>query len=198
MLRDLGSRDAEFIGIVADIRQRLLALAGVADAGYEAILMQGSGTFGIEAVLSSCIPPAASCLSSVNGAYGRRMAQIARAHGIACRTIDFAENAWPDLAAVEQAVQADGGLYPYRHRALGNDQRPSKPPCGAGELARRNGLVFIVDAVSSFGGMPLNPAGPTSIFSSHRPTNAFRACRVFALFWRGARPCWQPRAGRAA
>jgi 2-aminoethylphosphonate-pyruvate transaminase len=159
MLRDLGSRDPEFIGIVADIRKRLLALAGAADAGYEAILMQGSGTFGIEAVLSSCIPAGGKLLVIVNGAYGRRMALIARAHGIACSTIDFDENAWPDCAAVEQAVQADRG---FTHIAIVHSETTSgllNPLAEAGELARRNGLVFIVDAVSSFGGVPLNPAG---------------------------------------
>jgi 2-aminoethylphosphonate-pyruvate transaminase len=54
MLVDMGSRDDEFIAIVRDIRRQLLALGGVSQAqGYEAVLMQGSGTFGIEAVLSS-------------------------------------------------------------------------------------------------------------------------------------------------
>src|SRR5207253_67895 len=58
MLRDLGSRDHEFIEIVRDIRHRLLALAGVSQTdGYEAILLQGSGTFGVEAVVSCAAPP---------------------------------------------------------------------------------------------------------------------------------------------
>jgi 2-aminoethylphosphonate-pyruvate transaminase len=158
MLRDLGSRDPEFIGIVADIRQRLLALAGVADAGYEAILIQGSGTFGIEAVLSSCIPTGGKLLVIVNGAYGRRMALIARANGIACSTIDFDENMWPDFAVVENAVRTDGN---FTHIAIVHSETTSgllNPLAQAGGIARRYGLVYIVDAVSSFGGVPLNPA----------------------------------------
>ena len=47
MRRDLGSRDAEFLAIVRDIRRRLVELAG---GGYEAIPMQGSGTFAIESL----------------------------------------------------------------------------------------------------------------------------------------------------
>jgi 2-aminoethylphosphonate-pyruvate transaminase len=58
MQRDVGSRDSEFIAVVAEIRRRLLELAGVSqEQGYEAVLMQGSGTFGIEAVVSSAFPP---------------------------------------------------------------------------------------------------------------------------------------------
>ncbi|MBI5943294.1 MAG: hypothetical protein HY864_02900 [Chloroflexi bacterium] len=56
MLRDLGSRDSEFISIVKDVRRRLVELGGASDE-YTAILMQGSGTFGIEAAISSVIPP---------------------------------------------------------------------------------------------------------------------------------------------
>ena len=75
MLRDLGSRDYEFINIVADIRQRLLEIGGVAGDGYEAIIMQGSGTYCLESVVSSTIPPGGNLLVIINGAYGRRIAQ---------------------------------------------------------------------------------------------------------------------------
>ena len=49
MLRDLGSRDFEFIAAVKDIRARLAAMTG-APNDFEAVLMQGSGTFSVEAV----------------------------------------------------------------------------------------------------------------------------------------------------
>ena len=61
MLRDVGTWDREFSAVVATIRQSLLAVAGVSQAqGYEAVLMQGSGSFGLEAVVTSVIPPGAS------------------------------------------------------------------------------------------------------------------------------------------
>jgi 2-aminoethylphosphonate-pyruvate transaminase len=60
MLQDLGSRDHTFIGIIKDVRERLLGISG-ADKNYEAILMQGSGTFSIEAVISSTMPRTANC-----------------------------------------------------------------------------------------------------------------------------------------
>src|SRR5262245_30224049 len=78
MLRDLGSRDFEFIGVVRDVRRRLLALGGFSADDYTAIIMQGSGTFSVEAVISSAMPPDGSLLVLVNGAYGQRMVQIAQ------------------------------------------------------------------------------------------------------------------------
>src|SRR5687767_15375182 len=78
MQRDIGSRDSEFMDLIARIRTELLAIAGVSqESGYEAVLMQGSGTFAIEAVLSSVIPPDGRLLVLANGAYGERMLQIA-------------------------------------------------------------------------------------------------------------------------
>ena len=60
MLRDLGSRDLEFIQVIEDIRNSLLSLAGVSQAeGWEAVPMQGSGTCAIESVISSITPPEA-------------------------------------------------------------------------------------------------------------------------------------------
>ena len=57
MLRDAGSWHFEFGAVVQSIRERLLALAAVSqEAGYEAVLMQGSGTFGVESVVTSAVP----------------------------------------------------------------------------------------------------------------------------------------------
>ena len=56
MLRDLGSRDGEFIGVVKKIRERLLKLAGVSQSqGWETVLMQGSGTASVESALGSLV-----------------------------------------------------------------------------------------------------------------------------------------------
>src|SRR5215469_9775723 len=92
MLRDAGSRDVEFLQTVREIRDRLLRIGGAASRDYECVLMQGSGTFAIESVISSAIPRDGRLLALVNGAYGRRIAQMARVHGIETFTLDVAEN----------------------------------------------------------------------------------------------------------
>ena len=71
MLRDVGSRDVEFIEIIRRVRRGLLKLAGVStESGWEAVLMQGSGTFGLEAGISSIVDSGRKLLVIVNGAYG--------------------------------------------------------------------------------------------------------------------------------
>src|ERR1700690_2171019 len=92
MLCDAGSRDRDFLQTVREIRERLLALGGAANpnvAGeYECVLMQGSGTFAIESVISSALPPDGKLLVVANAAYGRRIAQMARVHAIETETVD--------------------------------------------------------------------------------------------------------------
>ncbi len=76
MLADWGSRDVEFRKIVGDIRKRILQLANC-DGRYECVIMQGSGTFAIEAALGSLCPDKRrKTLVVANGAYGDRAAQI--------------------------------------------------------------------------------------------------------------------------
>src|SRR4051812_5033646 len=57
MLHDAGSWHYEFNALVTGVRERLLGLAGLSRAtGWEAVLLQGSGTFGVEAVFQTCVP----------------------------------------------------------------------------------------------------------------------------------------------
>ena len=92
MLRDLGSRDSEFLAAIEDVRSGLLQLAGVSqELGYETVPLQGSGTYAIEAVISSAVPATGKLLVAVNGAYGERMVKIAEVHGIAVEVLSFSE-----------------------------------------------------------------------------------------------------------
>jgi len=56
MMRDIGSREIEFIKIIKNIRDDLVHLAGSSTSKYTCIPMQGSGTFAIEAFFSTIMP----------------------------------------------------------------------------------------------------------------------------------------------
>lgn len=72
MLHDYGSRDETFIAFVRDIRRRLIDTID-AESTHSAVLLQGSGSFCVEATLGSLIPRKGKALILNNGAYGRRM-----------------------------------------------------------------------------------------------------------------------------
>lgn len=157
MLRDLGSRDFAFVNLVKDVRQRLLALAGVAAPDYECVIMQGSGTYSVEAVISSAVAAHSKLLAISNGAYGQRIIQIAKVHKIDATTLIYPEDAKPTAADVEAALVQDPAL---THVALVHSETTTgmiNPIDEIGAVVKRHRRRFIVDAMSSFGGMPIEP-----------------------------------------
>ncbi|MFP6726796.1 MAG: 2-aminoethylphosphonate--pyruvate transaminase [Alphaproteobacteria bacterium] len=153
MLRDLGSRDSEFIGVVRIIREKLLRLAGVSQSeGWEAVLMQGSGTFAIESVISSITPSEGKWLVIINGAYGERILKIIERHGFAAEAIRCAENELPHVAEIETALA--GGN--FTHVSIVHCETTSgimNPIAEIGALVKRYGCFYFVDSMSAFGGV---------------------------------------------
>ena len=81
MLHDWGSRDTAFIRMNSEVRDLLLEIAGADPQTYAAIPLQGSGTFAIEAMLTTLVPKHGHVLLVVNGAYGLRAKEICRIAG---------------------------------------------------------------------------------------------------------------------
>jgi 2-aminoethylphosphonate-pyruvate transaminase len=157
MLRDLGSRDREFISAVAEVRRRLLEIAGVSQAqGYEAIPVQGSGTFGIESVISSTIPPDGTLLVVVNGAYGERIARIARVHGIATDLLSFPERDLPSPEQLDRFLALHPAVTTVAVVHCETTTGILNPVAEIGEVVARHGKTYFVDSMSGFGAVPLD------------------------------------------
>jgi len=157
MLRDLGPRDFEFISLVKDIRRRLLALGGVENAGYVAIPMQGCGTYSVEAVISSTVPPDGKLLVVVNGAYGKRIARMAAVLKIPTVQLTYPENIRPqpqqDVAAQLKSDPAITHVAMIHCETTTGVLNPIKE---VGQVVREFGRIYFVDAMSSFGAVPIN------------------------------------------
>ncbi len=158
MLRDLGSRDAEFLSLVRHIRHRLLELGQVADGSYEAVLMQGAGTFAVESVLASVIPRGGKLLVAINGAYGHRMAKIAKMLGIACEILVFDEDTPVQIGRVQSALADDPTITHVGTIHCETSTGMLNPVAQLGRAMRELRRTFIVDAMSSFGGIPMDLA----------------------------------------
>jgi len=159
MLRDLGSLDGEFLALVQSLRSRLLALGSYPRESYECVLMQGSGTYVVESVLSSVIPRDGKLMVMVNGAYGRRMAQIARIHGIALDLFELAENRKFTAEIVAERLAASSGI---THVAVVHCETTSGMLNQVEEIGRvvsAANAIYIVDAMSSFGAIPIDMTG---------------------------------------
>ncbi len=156
MLRDLGSRDATFLEIVRRMRTKLLELAGVPKPGpYEVIFMQGSGTFGVESVISSVMPRNGRILVAINGAYGERIAKIATVSGIHVSELRYPENTPVREADVEAALREDPELDCVAVVHCETTTGLVNPVENIGQVVKASGNCFMVDAMSSFAVLPL-------------------------------------------
>lgn len=157
MLHDVGSRDYSFINAVKEIRCELLQLAHVSkEEGYECVIMQGSGTFGIESVISSSIGKNDSLLILANGAYGERIVKMSTIHQLNHHTIRFEENEIISGEITEKFLQTHPEITHvaciHSETTTGLFNRVTE----IGKLCKKYKKVFIVDAMSSFGGVEMD------------------------------------------
>jgi 2-aminoethylphosphonate-pyruvate transaminase len=157
MLHDAGSWHHEFNAKVAGIRNALLGVAGVSrDAGWECVLLQGSGTFGVEAVFLTGVPPSGKVAILSNGAYGERMVlmlQHARIPHVVLRTPEDVPN---DPRALDELLALDPDI---THVAAVHCETTTgilNPIAELGAVARRHRKTYVVDAMSSFGAYPID------------------------------------------
>ena len=155
MLFDHCTWDDDYKRITQDIRAHLLRLAHVAPERYTAVLMQGSGTFGNESVLTSVVGDDERVLVCANGAYGDRLAEICRQAGVPVTVYAEPYDTPVDAPRIAAHLAADPSI---THVAMVHNETTSglvNDIEAAGAVAKRAGAAFIVDAMSSFGGIDI-------------------------------------------
>jgi 2-aminoethylphosphonate-pyruvate transaminase len=157
MMRDWCTWDEDYNRLVQAIRGELTALA-TAEPGYTSVLIQGSGTFGVEAAVTTAVPDTGKLLVLANGAYGRRIGQIAERSRIPFRVVDSGELCPPDPDETAAVLREDPSI---THVAVVHCETTTgmlNPVAAIGRAVKSGGRCFIVDAMSSFGGIPLDAA----------------------------------------
>ncbi len=156
MRHDAGSWHTDFNGRIRWIRERLLAMAELSPVdGWEAVLLQGSGTYGVEAVFATCVPPGCRVCVLANGAYGERMVRMLEHLHIDHTVLRSPESEWPDLSLLAATLAADPTI---THVAAVHCETTTgilNPIPEIGRVVKRHCCLFIVDAMSSFGAIPL-------------------------------------------
>jgi 2-aminoethylphosphonate-pyruvate transaminase len=155
MLRDWCTWDDDYKELIQEIRYQLVRLATRHD-GYTCVLMQGSGTFCVESVITTAVPDGGKLLVLANGAYGRRIALIAERIGLDVQVIDAGDTAVPDPQQLDRALAADVAI---THVAVVHCETTTgmlNPIKTFGQITKAHARAFIVDAMSSFGGIPLD------------------------------------------
>jgi len=155
MLRDWGSWDSDFNDLTVGVCRRLLAVAHAEDT-HVCVPLQGSGTYAVEAALATLLPWDGKALVLTNGAYGQRMARILQYLGRDFETLDRGDYLPPSPEQVEAMLAADPDL---THVAVVHCETSSgilNPLEAIAEVTQRQGRRLFVDAMSSFGALPVD------------------------------------------
>jgi len=159
MMSDWCTWDEDYnVGIVEKIRKELVTLATSRPEDYTAVLMQGSGTFCVESTLGTAIRPTDHLLIAANGAYGNRMGVIATYYGIQHHVLKFEETQPVDPKAIDTYLNEHPEVTHVSVVHCETTTGVLNPLAAVTEVVKRHGKTFIVDAMSSFGGVPIDMA----------------------------------------
>lgn len=156
VVEDICPREKEFGELVEGIRRDLVKIVH-GENSHEAVLFASSGTGGVEACLTSVVPFDRSILIVNNGAYGKRMIQICEGFGIDYIKYDIASGDPVEIDKLDKIVEKDKNT--LSHIAFVHHETTVgilNPIDSISKIARKYNLEIIVDAMSSYAGIPID------------------------------------------
>lgn len=152
---DICPREEEFTRLIADIRHDLVKIVN-GDDEYTSVLFAGSGTAVMDSVVNSVVPADKKIAVVINGAYGERFIDIAQSYNIPCVPIRFDWGQRIDLAFVERFIKNDDSIACVaivHHETTTGIRNPIRE---IGRIAKKYNCTYIVDAISSYAGIPID------------------------------------------
>ena len=155
MLRDWGSWDDAFNAMTASICADIVDIVDGAET-HVCVPLQGSGTFSVEAALGTLVPKTGKVLVPVNGAYCLRVVKILGYLGRAAVTIDVPEDRAPSAQQIDEALSRDPSITHVAQVHCETSTGILNPLEEIAQVVARYGKGLIIDAMSSFGAMPID------------------------------------------
>lgn len=151
---DICPREREFGEVLLHVRAGLTRVVHAHDR-YTTVLFGGSGTAAVEAAIASTVPADGRLLVIDNGAYGQRMAEIAAAYGLPHDVEQFGVGGYPDVDRIRQRLEHTR----YTQLAVVHHETSTgmlNPVEQLAAICNARGVELIVDAMSSYAGMPID------------------------------------------
>jgi 2-aminoethylphosphonate-pyruvate transaminase len=155
MVRDWGSRDAAFLKLNRAVLDQILEIAG-GRGTHVTVPLQGSGTFAVEAMLTSLVPRNGKVLLLVNGAYGHRARRICAVAGRAHVVQETPEDTPPSLVVLEQALNDDPAITHVFAVHCETTSGILNPIAAIARIVAARGRRLLGDAMSSFGAIEID------------------------------------------
>ncbi len=185
---DLCHREPEFFDLQEQVIFGLLDIYRCDPEVWSAVLLGGSGTSALEAMMASLLPRDAHVLVVENGVYGERLSRIADIYSIQHQSLAALWDAQIDLPALEELLA--GGRFSHlaavHHETTTGRLNPLEEIVS---LCEKYDVQLLLDAVSSFGAesIPFQSTALTAVAATANkclhgiPGLAMVLCRSSAL-----------------
>ncbi len=147
--------DNDYKVVTQEIREGLLKIAHASSEKYTTVLMQGSGTFGVESVLTSVVGEDEKVLIITNGLYGKRMVEIVETAKVNFTEYEVSYSEIPKASDIKNILDSDESI---THVAMVHCETTSgiiNDIASVTKVVKDAGRTMIVDAMSSFGGVDI-------------------------------------------
>tara|TARA_A100001037_G_scaffold231233_1_gene209568 strand:- start:6158 stop:7243 length:1086 start_codon:yes stop_codon:yes gene_type:complete len=155
LLKDWGSRDSVFIDMTMSLRKNILKIVRAPES-FTCIPIQGSGTFGLEAAFTTFTNKNSKILVLSNGAYGKRASSILKLLGHPFVELQFDEKTIIEPNVVQQFILKDPDLTHIFMVHCETTTGVLNPLAQISKISNEAKLCFLVDAMSTFGGIPID------------------------------------------
>ena len=157
MLTDHCTWDEEYKSITRSVMDDLTQIS--ANADYATVLLQGSGSYAVEAMITCLCQPREKILFLVNGEYGKRMVTIARNAHKNIDLLPFDMTHPIELGAVAKKLDSDPEITTLAFVHCETTTGILNPLEDICKLAKSHGVKVLVDAMSSFAAYDIDIPG---------------------------------------
>jgi len=194
---DICPRETEFGDVMGRVAEGITKVVHRGN-DFVGVLFGGSGTAAVEAALASTVPENGRLLVIDNGAYGQRMAEIAAQYRMPHDVESFGVGGYPDLERIEGTL----GKQRYTHVAVIHHETTTgmlNPVEEIATLAHARGAEVLVDAMSSYAGLPIDieKLGADYLMSSANKCIQGMAGLAFVIARRSKLEALKPMPGRS-
>jgi len=160
-MKDMGSREQEFVDTIAEIRKQLLEIADIGRE-YDTILMQGSGTMGVESVINTIHSRKNDKVLVVeNGLSGERIKNLCIKGNISHINLKYPYDDTFKILDIYNHLEVDPTITSVAvvHSETTSGLINPVEDLGRMLVDRYPKINYIVDGMSSFGGVPIDIKG---------------------------------------
>ncbi|HSM60834.1 MAG TPA: alanine--glyoxylate aminotransferase family protein [Longimicrobiales bacterium] len=149
----VGHLDPQFLAVMDDVNARLRLLFGTVNELTFPI--SGTGSAGQEAALANVVERGDKVVVGINGVFGGRLAEMARRMGCEVVAVEQEWGSVFDAQRIIEAVEAhpDARVLALVHAETSTGAR--QPLADIGAHLSRTETLFLVDTVTSLGGIPV-------------------------------------------